>query len=199
MLKISIEPFLYIARTSQNSPMEFDGRFWFYRFRFLDVCYVRGDWVRPRHCLREDWAQRTDDLSNNQAPALVLPAFSMRLTHWGRVTHICVGKLTIIDSYNGLSPGRRQAIIWINAGILLIGSLGTNFIFIQENAFKKNIFIQENAFENVVWEIASILSRPQWSYVAYHGDTPPLEILLFHFDIDWHGGNTKFYQSFQPI
>ena len=40
------------------------------------------------------------------------------LTHWGRVTHICVGNLTIIGSDNGLSPGRRQAIIWTKAGIL---------------------------------------------------------------------------------
>ena len=37
------------------------------------------------------------------------------LTHWGRVTHICVSKLTIIGSDNGLSPDRRQAIIWTNA------------------------------------------------------------------------------------
>ena len=49
------------------------------------------------------------------------------LTHWGRVTHICVGKLTIIGSDNGLSPGRPQAIIRTNAGILLIRPLGTNF------------------------------------------------------------------------
>ena len=49
------------------------------------------------------------------------------LTHWGRVTHICVGKLTIIGSVNDLTPGRRQAIIWTNAGILLIRTLGTNF------------------------------------------------------------------------
>ena len=49
------------------------------------------------------------------------------LTYWGRVTHICVGNLTIIGSDNGLSPGRRQAIIWTNAGILLIRTLGTNF------------------------------------------------------------------------
>ena len=49
------------------------------------------------------------------------------LTHWGRVTHICVGNLTIIGPDNGLSPGRRQAIIWTNAGILLIGPWGTNF------------------------------------------------------------------------
>ena len=43
------------------------------------------------------------------------------------MTHICVGKLTNIGSDNGLSPGRRQAIIWTNTGILLIGTLGTNF------------------------------------------------------------------------
>ena len=35
----------------------------------------------------------------------------MIITHWSRVTHICVSKLTTIGSYNGLSPGRRQAIV----------------------------------------------------------------------------------------
>ena len=63
------------------------------------------------------------------------------LTHWGRVTHICVGKLTIIGSDNGLSPDRRQTIIWTNAGLLLIGPLGTNFseilIGIQTFSLKK--------------------------------------------------------------
>ena len=49
------------------------------------------------------------------------------LTHWDQVTHICVGKLTIIGSDNSLSPGQRQAIVWTNAGILLIEPLGTNF------------------------------------------------------------------------
>ena len=43
------------------------------------------------------------------------------------MTHIYVNKLTIIGSDNGLSPGRRQAIIWTNAGMLLIGHLGTHF------------------------------------------------------------------------
>ena len=33
----------------------------------------------------------------------------------------------LLNSDNGLSPGRRQAIIWTNAGMLLIGPLGTNF------------------------------------------------------------------------
>ena len=68
-------------------------------------------------------------------------AKSWPLTHWGRVTHICVSKLIIIGSDNGLPPGRRQAIIWTNAGILLIGSLGTNFsqilIVIYTLSFKK--------------------------------------------------------------
>ena len=45
------------------------------------------------------------------------------LTHWDRVTHICINKLTIIGSDNGLVPNRHQAIIWINAGLLLIGPL----------------------------------------------------------------------------
>ena len=77
------------------------------------------------------------------------------LTLWGLVTDICVGTPTIFGSDNGLSPGRRQAIIQSNAGILLIGQLGTNFseilIGIQTFSFKKS----------VVCELASILSRPQ--------------------------------------
>ena len=64
-----------------------------------------------------------------------------RLTHWIRVTHICVGNLTIIGPDNVLSSGRRQAIIWTNAGILLIGPRGTNFseilIGIHTFSFKK--------------------------------------------------------------
>ena len=59
---------------------------------------------------------------------LVLQLFIKPLTHWGRVTHICVSNLTTIGSDNGLSPERHLAIICTNAGILLIGPLGTNFI-----------------------------------------------------------------------
>ena len=61
----------------------------------------------------------------------------LHITHWDRVMYICVGKLTIIGSDNGLSPERRQAIIWTNAGILLIGPLGANFseILIETETF----------------------------------------------------------------
>ena len=81
------------------------------------------------------------------------------LTHWGRVTHICVDNLTIIGSENGLSPGRRQAIIWTNDRILLIGPLGTNFneILIEIHTFS----LKKKAFKKFVWKMAAILSRPQ--------------------------------------
>ena len=71
----------------------------------------------------------------------IITGNEMKLTHWGWVTHTCAGNLTIIVSDNGLSTGRRQAIIWTNAGISLIGPLGTNFsemlIKIQAFSFKK--------------------------------------------------------------
>ena len=86
-------------------------------------------------------------------------AVSELLTHWGRVTHICVSKLTTIASDNGLSPGRRQAIIWTNDGILLIWPLGTNFseilIEIHSFSFKKMNLKMSSG------KMAAILSRPQ--------------------------------------
>ena len=57
----------------------------------------------------------------------IMPRHADDTPHWDRVTHICVGKLTINGSDNGLSPCRRQAIIWTQAGILLIEPLAANF------------------------------------------------------------------------
>ena len=59
------------------------------------------------------------------------------LTHWGRVPHICISKLSTIGSDNGLSPDRCEAIILTYAGILLIGPFGMNFIeiLIEINTF----------------------------------------------------------------
>ena len=74
-------------------------------------------------------------------------------------THICVRNLTIIGSDNGLSPERQQAIIWTNAGILLIGPLGTKFseilIEIHTSSFKK-MYLKMSAAK-----MAAILYRPQ--------------------------------------
>ena len=63
--------------------------------------------------------------------------YFIRLQLWAVGNRVIIFKLTIIGSYNGLSPGRRQAIILTNAGILLIGPLGTNFI---EILIEINIF-----------------------------------------------------------
>ena len=90
-------------------------------------------------------------------PELLLSIIN--LTHWGRVTHICVSKHYTICSDNGLSPRRRQAIIWTNA-------------FFRWNLTRNlYIFTQENAFENVVRKLTAILSRPQcvkkYTYKTY--------------------------------
>ena len=77
----------------------------------------------------------------------------IKLTHWGRVTHICVSKQTFIGSDNGLSPGRRKAIIWTNVEILLIGPLGTNF---SENLIKLLTF----AFTKMRLKVSSAKWRP---------------------------------------
>ena len=79
------------------------------------------------------WTESTLKMESNRAILLSSVSWdcvcitSTNLTHSSRVTHICINKLTIIGSDNDLSPDRRQAIIWTNAGILLIGPLGTNF------------------------------------------------------------------------
>ena len=75
------------------------------------------------------------------------------LTHWGWVTNICVGNLIIIGSDNGLPPGRRHAIIWTNAGILLIRSLGTNFSEIL-------IEILTFSFKKMYLKMSSVKWRP---------------------------------------
>ena len=68
--------------------------------------------------------------------------FETLLTHWGRVTHICVGKLTIICSDNGLSPYRRSVLKYC------------------ESCSKFIPFHSRNALNNFVCEMAAILSRP---------------------------------------
>ena len=86
----------------------------------------------------------------------ISPVGLIELTHWGRVTHICVSKLSIIGSDNGLSPDWRQAIIWTNAGILLIGTLGTNFneILIEIHIFSfKNIDLKMSSAK---WRLFSL-------------------------------------------
>ena len=59
---------------------------------------------------------------------IIYYATARSLTYWDRVTHITVSKVNTIGSDDGLSPGPHQAIIWTNAGLVSIVTLGTNSI-----------------------------------------------------------------------
>ena len=77
------------------------------------------------------------------------------LIHWGWVMHICISKLTVIGSDNGLSSDRPQAIIWTNAGIVLIQIFGTNF---SEILSKIHTFpFKKMHLQNTVCERGTIL------------------------------------------
>ena len=70
--------------------------------------------------------------------------------------HIYNSKLTIIGSNNDLSPVQHQAIIWINAGILLIQILGTN---LSEILSKIHLFSFKKMHLKIC-EMVSISSEP---------------------------------------
>ena len=114
------------------------------------------------------------------------------LTHWGRVTHICVSELIILGSDNGLSPGWRQAIIWSNAGILSIGTLGTNFseILIEILTFSfKNMRLKVSSGKwrpsclglNVLNLYAGMACYDMYVIYVWH-------FVWYSFDFSWHHG-----------
>ena len=80
------------------------------------------------------------------------PCFSQLMEAKWRI--YATANFTIIGS----DKGWRQAIIWTNAGILLIGRLGTNF---SEIVVEINIFSLTNLHLKVSAKVAAILSRPQ--------------------------------------
>ena len=99
---------------------------------------------------------------------------SILLTHWGRVTHIFVGNLTSLGPDNGLSPGRHQSIIWSDAGILLIGPLGTNFseILIDIHTFS---FTKMHLKMSAKWHPFCLsLNVLRSQSVRHHGTWPTL-------------------------
>ena len=111
-------------------------------------------------------------LEKSFIPCMYALLWLPRFTHWGWVTHICIGKQTGIGSDNGLSHGWCQAIIWTNAGILLIGPIGTNFseilIRIQTFSFKKMHLKMSSAKWHPFCLSLNVLLRPdafwcQWT------------------------------------
>ena len=103
----------------------------------------------------------------------------MGLTHGGRVTHICISKLTIIGSDNSLPPNRRQAIIWTNARILLIGPLETNvseiLIVINTFSFRKMHLKMASA----KWRPFCCYSWPEQTTASQSGTRPALHTVMW--------------------
>ena len=84
-----------------------------------------------------------------------------------RRIYICASKLTIIGSDNGLLPGRRQAIIWTNTGILLIWTLGTTFsgILSEIHTFSfKKIHLNMSSAKWLPFCLALNVQTPRWHY-----------------------------------
>ena len=114
--------------------------------------YLHQFWLLINEDLRH-WSESNFTVNAISAPTLYTHIFILNiiflkriaaksprgheLTRWGQVMHICISKLIIIGSGNGLSPGWCQAIISTNAGILSIGTSGTKF---SELLIKIHIF-----------------------------------------------------------
>ena len=86
------------------------------------------------------------------------------LTHWGWVTHSCIGNLTIIGSDKGWSAGWYQAIIWTDAGIWLIRLLGTHFIEFLWRFFIQKMYLEALSAKGQPFYLGPNMLRPvvQW-------------------------------------
>ena len=93
----------------------------------------------------------TNEIKLNAVFRLLL--YEVLLTHQGRAMHLCISKLTIIGSDNGLLLGQRQTMIWTNDGILLIWILGTNS---SEILSKNHTF----SFKKIHLKVSSVKWRP---------------------------------------
>ena len=111
---------------------------------------------------------------------LLMPCILVSLSHWGRVTHIyCVSKLMITGSKNGLSPSQHGAIIWTNAVIPLIRTLGTKFSQILRKihtfSFKKMHLKMSSAKLHQICLSLNVLSHhQQWYWICKRGRQAPV-------------------------
>ena len=107
----------------------------------LSPCLVR---VRVTSVGPLSWPTLTTWNTTHQQRSHIVLMPIWVITHWGRVTHIYVSRPDDHGSDNGLSPIRRQAIIWTNEDILSIRPRATHFngiLFgIQKFSFKKMHF-----------------------------------------------------------
>ena len=111
---------------------------------------VMHTWVRSRNCgcLVTWFCYQLIAKPGNKTATVSWPSWP-----------ICISKLTIIGSDNGLLPGWHQANDYLNQWWNIINLTLSNKCQWNINCISY-IFIQENAFENVIYEMAAKLSRP---------------------------------------
>ena len=123
---------LHAVRVLQGNVIGLWEREWEFPLDF--VLSAWGKIMIPMYKLGYDYRAYMDYMDPNVCcPKKANKLNSSRLSD----AYICVIKLSITGSDNGMSPDWHQAIIWTIDGILLIGPVGTNFneIIIRIHAF----------------------------------------------------------------
>ena len=108
----------------------------------MENCFIKMDpWNLALYHNWIIWIVFCQTVNGWSVSSFILLMSDRIINSWSPVMHKCIGNLTIIYSDIGLSPCWHQAIIWTNAGILLIGNSRTNFseIFVKiyRFSFKK--------------------------------------------------------------
>ena len=101
---------------------------------------------------------------------IILVVLHRSSTHWGRVMHIYV---------NGLSPGWRQAIIWVSSGLLIIWPFGTNFSEIS-------IEIHISSFKKMCLKMLSVKCWPSCRCLNLSELTMRLRDVVLYGQLAWH-------------
>ena len=140
---------------------------------------------------------------------LIISHFNIlnQLSNWDWMTHICVSKLTIIGSDNGLSAGRCQAIIWTNAGKLLILNLGTNFRDILRDIHTFSLKKTHLKMSSVKWQQFCLSLNVSIGYWRHFDVWNILTVKLCTFvlklgfvgrRVAWHGTPTTAWAKWSP-
>ena len=120
-----------------------------------DITWINTELSTPKNKILWNWkwSNIIFTLENVFENDCKMAAILFRSGCLNSLMHIYVSKLTNIGSDNGLSPGWWQVIIWTNAGILLIWTLGTNFSEIL-------IEIQTLSLKKMHFKMSSVKWRP---------------------------------------
>ena len=118
------------------------------------------------------------------------PTLNSQLIHWGRVTHVCIRKLSTF--------GRRQDIIWTNAGISLILTLRTNFCEILSEIhkflFKKMHLKMSGKWRPFCLGVNEIIPMCVGDAMSYSFNSPGIHLtLLIYSNLSTRGVKSIFY------